>query len=121
MKYCDPLVLGPLLAMERRKGSLCFNLKFSSVWRRNDSNELKRSGWMLHLMSGSIAYESLPLNRPPYTDSPPLPSPIIVIIVNIINVVNIQTVSIYIYNAIYYIYHIYMYNGHIYMYNYILL
>ena len=30
-KNCDPLVLGPAFAMERRPGLECFNLKFSSA------------------------------------------------------------------------------------------
>lgn len=28
---CEPLVLGPALAMERRPGLVCFNWKFSSA------------------------------------------------------------------------------------------
>lgn len=31
MKNCEPFVLGPALAMERRKGRLWVNLKFSSA------------------------------------------------------------------------------------------
>ena len=30
-KNCEPLVLAPAFAMERRYGLSCFNLKFSSV------------------------------------------------------------------------------------------
>ena len=34
-KNCDPLVLGPALAIERTPGPVCFNLKFSSAnWNR---------------------------------------------------------------------------------------
>jgi len=31
MKNWEPLVLGPALAMERRPGLVCLNLKFSSA------------------------------------------------------------------------------------------
>ena len=71
MKNCDPLVFFPAFAIERRPGSVCFSLKFSSVviiirrQRKKEKNRRTRKLRAVYRLSTStvIIGKISPLNH----------------------------------------------------------
>jgi len=62
MKNCEPLVFGPLLAMERRYGCSCLSWKFSSTRQKNKNvthkggkNLYTKCAWTNALCSSTLA------------------------------------------------------------------